>query len=115
MDTRLTWLYAAMLCAAGALALLAARRVGGPPMAEPIEPAPEPVFAVVRTHFVDGGGYVEIGGVVVWASADPARPLQPGQVVQCEPGDDSHTVTVAGPDTPAEATTAVSVPEEHRA
>ncbi|WP_433363843.1 hypothetical protein ACQPZX_32870 [Actinoplanes sp. CA-142083] len=65
---------------------------------KPSPPRPEPLPAdaippaghrvVARTHFGPGGGYVDAGGVVLWASlAEPADGAYPGQ-----------ELTVVGPD-----------------
>jgi hypothetical protein len=89
MDDRLLWLMVAIFGAASGIALIAVRRPAARPVGKP------PVAAVARTHFAAGGGYVEIGGVVMWASADPALRIRPGQVLNYEPGADGHTVTVA--------------------
>jgi hypothetical protein len=97
MDERLVWSTVAALCVGGAMMLIGVRRRIGSRMrraaVEPPVPAAR-VAAVARTHFADGGGYVAIGDVVVWASASPASRILPGHVLECEPGGDGHTVRV---------------------
>jgi hypothetical protein len=99
MDGRSVWLLLAALCAVGVIAIIRIRsKPGSPtPAAEAVEvPVPAtPVAAVARTCFADGGGYVEIDGVVCWASADPESMILPGQVLDHEPSGDGHTAMVA--------------------
>lgn len=89
---RAIWLVAASV-AVSMITFVAVRRGPVPPVREAAVAAPPP-SAVARTHFVDGGGYVEIGGVVAWASANPAAPILPGHVLRYEPSGDGHTVKV---------------------
>lgn len=110
MDHRPAWLIVVALCTAGVITLVAVRRLAGSQVHGPAVPVPMPATpagAVARTHFVDGGGYVEIGGVIAWASADPTLRILPGHVLRYEPGGDGHTVTVVLADDSAR--------EEHRA
>ena len=111
MDDRVAWLMVvATIVAAAVITLIAIRRLAGSPVSTPAVPVATPASrpdAIARTHFADGGGYVEICGVVAWASADSALRILPGDVLHYEPGGDGHTVTVAFADK--------SPPEEHRA
>ncbi|WP_328322876.1 hypothetical protein OHA70_29175 [Kribbella sp. NBC_00382] len=95
---RIALLGLATLCLGGLIALSAARSRRSSPR-ERITASPSlptaAMIAVARTHFVDGGGYIEIGGVLAWASADPVLRILPGQVLDHEPAGDGHTFTVS--------------------
>ncbi|RZT17504.1 hypothetical protein EV649_5051 [Kribbella sp. VKM Ac-2569] len=90
-DARVVMLILAAVCAAGVIALAIVRIRACSWIRRPIAQA-WPVDAVARTHFIDGGGYVEIDGVIGWATADPAARILPGHVLSYEPDDGGYTV-----------------------
>jgi hypothetical protein len=52
---------------------------------------------VARTHFGPAGGFVDIGGVLIWASLDqPGEPVHPGRqlsVLSLSTGSDALVVS----------------------
>ncbi|WP_433295582.1 hypothetical protein ACQP2F_36180 [Actinoplanes sp. CA-030573] len=69
----------------------------GPLPADVVGAVPIGRQVVARTHFGPGGGFVDIGGVVVWASLEqPGEPVYPGRrlsVLSMSAGVDSLVVS----------------------